>query len=63
MDANAPDADEEPTISPEGLMELCEAADMPMEGPRPLLLAWVCQARKMGNIYKGEWLTGMQKYR
>ncbi|KAF8321533.1 DUF298-domain-containing protein [Clavulina sp. PMI_390] len=44
-------------------MRLCEAADMPMEGVRPVLLAWVCKARKMGNVYKSEWMNGMGLYR
>ena len=44
-------------------MELCAAANMPMEGVRPLLLAWACQSKKMGNIYKSEWVSGMGIYR
>jgi len=63
VDTNAPDVEEEATISPEGIMELCAAANMPMEGVRPLLLAWACRSKKMGNIDKSEWMSGMKTYR
>ncbi|KAF9518220.1 hypothetical protein BS47DRAFT_1276184, partial [Hydnum rufescens UP504] len=46
------------TISPEGIMSLCEDAGISLEGVRPILLAWVCKAKKMANIDREEWISG-----
>ncbi|KZV99095.1 hypothetical protein EXIGLDRAFT_640837, partial [Exidia glandulosa HHB12029] len=47
-----------PVIGPEGLEQLCTAANIPMEGTQPLLLAWQLDAKVMGRISKDEWLKG-----
>ncbi|EJD46076.1 hypothetical protein AURDEDRAFT_18641, partial [Auricularia subglabra TFB-10046 SS5] len=45
-------------IGPEGLMALCDAVGLPMEGRGPLLLAWQLDAKVMGSFSKDEWLRG-----
>lgn len=53
---------DEPSISPEGLMRLCEDAEMPLDGVRPVLLAWICECTKLMHISKSEFTRGMTEY-
>lgn len=54
-------ADEEDpaTIGPEGFERLCNDADIPLEGAKPLMLAWLLKASEMAKISKSEWEAGM----
>jgi len=45
-----------PAIGPDGFEKLCNDAQIPLEGPLPLVLAWMLDAKEMGKIWKDEWV-------
>jgi len=53
------DEDDTSVIGPEGFEKLCNDAEMPMEGTRPLIFAWQMNAKEMGKVSKDEWVKGM----
>lgn len=53
------DPDVPDTIGPEGFQQLCEDAQMPMEGARPLIFAWKVDSKEMGKITQEEWTKAM----
>ncbi|KAI0761448.1 Cullin binding-domain-containing protein [Irpex lacteus] len=52
------DEDDPEVIGPAGLEKLCGDADMPLEGPLPLLMAWQFRASEMAKVTKSEWESG-----
>jgi len=52
------DSDDPNVIGPEGFEQLCNDADMPLEGARPILFAWQFGAKEMAKISKEEWIHG-----
>jgi len=54
---------DEKVIGPEGLERLCSDAQLEMEGPKPLLLAWLLEAKDMGRFTRDEWSSGTSKWR
>lgn len=52
------DADDPDVIGPQGFENLCEAANIPLDGAQPLVLAWQLGAKEMGKFTKDEWLKG-----
>lgn len=46
-------------IGAEGLERLCSDANISMEGPQPLILAWLLEASAFGQLSKEEWTKGM----
>jgi DCN1-like protein 4/5 len=54
------DTDDVNVILGEGLEKLCSDGDIPMEGARPLLLAWYLNCKTMGTITRQEWTQGLQ---
>jgi DCN1-like protein 4/5 len=48
----------EDIIGSEGLEKLCSDAQLDMEGPKPLLLAWILGAKALGQFTKAEWEQG-----
>ena len=55
------DPDQDSVMGAEGMERLCTDAKIPMEGPRPLLLAWLLNAKEMGTISKDEWTKGLDE--
>ncbi|KAI5119089.1 hypothetical protein M0805_004862 [Coniferiporia weirii] len=52
---------EEPDImNAEGLERLYSAADVPMDGARPLLLAWQLDAKELGSFAREDWMKGLE---
>jgi len=51
--------DDASQIGAEGLERLCLDANISMEGPQPLILAWLLQASAFGQLSKEEWTKGM----
>ena len=54
------DEDEGETISAENFERLCTDANVPMEGPMPLILLWHMDAQDLGTIKKDQWTRAMQ---
>ncbi|KDR81895.1 hypothetical protein GALMADRAFT_58902 [Galerina marginata CBS 339.88] len=52
------DSDDANVIGPEGFEKLCTDADMPLDGPRPIVFAWQMGAKDMAKITKDEWVSG-----
>jgi len=52
------DSDDVNVIGPEGFEKLCADADMPLDGPRPIIFAWQTGAKDMAKITKDEWVSG-----
>jgi hypothetical protein len=52
------DSDDPNVIGPEGFEQLCNDADMPLEGARPIIFAWQFGAKEMAKISKEEWIHG-----
>jgi hypothetical protein len=52
------DSDDPNVIGPEGFEQLCNDADMPLEGARPIIFAWQFGAKEMAKISKEEWAHG-----
>jgi len=55
------DPEQEDVIGAEGMERLCADANIPMEGARPLLLAWQLNAKEMGAFSKDEWSKGLDE--
>ncbi|KAJ8699402.1 hypothetical protein PTI98_002521 [Pleurotus ostreatus] len=55
------DEDSPEVIGPEGFSRLCEDADASLEGPLPLIIAWLMDAGEMAKITKEEWTKGTSK--
>lgn len=55
------DPEQENVIGAEGLERLCTDGNIPMEGARPLLLAWQLSAKEMGTFTKDEWSKGLDE--
>ncbi|EJD06082.1 DUF298-domain-containing protein [Fomitiporia mediterranea MF3/22] len=55
-DANDPQA-----MGAEGLERLCNDANIPMDGARPLLLSWQLDAKELGTFSRDEWINGMNE--
>lgn len=53
------DEDEADTISAENFERLCTDANVPMEGPMPLILLWHLDAKDLGTIKRGQWTKAM----
>ncbi|EKM55958.1 uncharacterized protein PHACADRAFT_256933 [Phanerochaete carnosa HHB-10118-sp] len=53
------DEEDSTTIGPEGFERLCNDADIPLEGAKPLILAWLLRAAEMAKVSKTEWEAGM----
>jgi len=49
---------DEDIIGSEGLEKFCSDAQLDMEGPKPLLLAWILGAKTLGRFTKEEWAQG-----
>ncbi|THH09991.1 hypothetical protein EW145_g1630 [Phellinidium pouzarii] len=47
------------TMGADGLVRLCADANIPMEGTRPLLLAWQLDAKELATFSKEEWTKGL----
>ena len=54
------DEDDADTISPENFERLCTDANVPMEGPMPLILLWHMDAQDLGTIKRDQWTRAMQ---
>jgi DCN1-like protein 4/5 len=54
------DEDDADIISPENFERLCTDANVPMEGPMPLILLWHMDAQDLGTIKKDQWTKAMQ---
>lgn len=54
------DRDDADTISAENFERLCTSANVPMEGPMPLILLWLTGAQELGTIKKDKWIKAMQ---
>ena len=54
------DEDDPSFIGAEGMEKLCNDAHIPLEGPRPLLLAWLLEASELGRLTKQEWSKGLE---
>ncbi|KAH9484085.1 DCN1-like protein 4 [Psilocybe cubensis] len=52
------DSDNADVIGPEGFERICTDADMPLDGPRPIIFAWQMGAKDMAKISKDEWIKG-----
>lgn len=52
------DEDDSEVIGPAGLEKLCGDADISLEGPLPLLMAWQFRASEMAKVTKSEWESG-----
>lgn len=52
------DSDDANVIGPEGFERICTDADMPLDGPRPIIFAWQMGAKDMAKISKDEWIKG-----
>lgn len=54
------DEDDADTISAENFERLCTDANVPMEGPMPLILLWHLDAKDLGTIKRDQWTKAMQ---
>jgi len=54
------DGDDPNTISAENFERLCTDANVPMEGPMPLILLWHMDAQDLGTIKRDQWTKAMQ---
>jgi len=52
------DSDDPNVIGPEGFEQLCNDADLPLEGARPIIFAWQFGAKEMAKISREEWIHG-----
>ncbi|PPR05995.1 hypothetical protein CVT26_005717 [Gymnopilus dilepis] len=52
------DNDDADVIGPEGFEQLCTDANMPLDGPRPIIFAWQMGAKDMAKVTKDEWTKG-----
>lgn len=50
------DEDNPDVIGAEGFEQLCNQAQMPLDGALPLLLSWQLDSHEMGKISKEEWM-------
>lgn len=57
--ASYADEDDADVIGPEGFEQLCNEADIPLDGAMPLILAWLVKGSEMAKITRSEWDTGM----
>jgi len=57
------DNDDPNAIGPEGFEQLCNDANMPMDGARPIIFAWQFGAKEMAKISKEEWIGGTSTLR
>lgn len=55
------DSDNADVIGPEGFEQLCTDANMPLDGPRPIIFAWQMEAKDMAKVTKEEWVNGTSK--
>jgi len=54
------DNDNPNVIGPESFETLCTAANIPLDGSLPLILAWQMQAKEMAKISKDEWVKATE---
>lgn len=54
------DQDDVDTISAENFERLCTDANVPMDGPMPLILLWLTDAQDLGTIKRDKWTKAMQ---
>lgn len=54
------DSDNPNVIGPESFETLCSAANIPLDGSLPLILAWQMQAKEMAKISKDEWVKATE---
>jgi DCN1-like protein 4/5 len=54
------DQDDADTISAENFERLCTNANVPMEGPMPLILLWLMDSQELGIIKRDKWVRVMQ---
>lgn len=54
------DKDNPNVIGPESFETLCTAANIPLDGSLPLILAWQMQAKEMAKISKDEWVKATE---
>lgn len=54
------EASDPQTMTAEGFERLCGDADIPMDGARPLLLAWQLNAKELGSFSRDEWTKGLE---
>jgi len=57
------DNDDPNEIGPDGFEQLCNDADMKMDGARPIIFAWQFGAKELAKITKEEWITGTSTLR
>ena len=55
------DADNPQVMGAEGFERLCSDAGIPMDGSRPLLLAWQLGARELGTFTLEEWTNTLNE--
>jgi len=53
---------DEEVIGSEGLEKLCEDANLSMEGPKPLIMAWILGAKDLGRFTVEEWENGTSSW-
>ena len=49
---------DEEVIGSEGLEKFCKDAQLDMEGPKPLIVAWILGAKTLGRFTMEEWNNG-----
>jgi|SRR5271154_817040 len=54
------DKDDTDMIGPEGFERLCTDAGLEMDGAKPLVFAWLLDAKDMAKLTKDEWAKGLE---
>ena len=52
------DSDDPDVIGPDGFQQLCEDAQISMDGALPMILSWQLTSKEMMKISKAEWTAG-----
>jgi DCN1-like protein 4/5 len=50
-------------IGSDGLENFCKDTQLDMEGPKPLILAWILGAKTFGRFSKEEWSSGTSNWK
>jgi DCN1-like protein 4/5 len=53
-----PEVKDAAVIGSEGLEKLCQDTQIDMEGAKPLVMAWILEAKELGRFTKQEWDSG-----
>jgi hypothetical protein len=57
------EASDEEIIGSDGLEKFCKDTQLDMEGPKPLILAWILGAKTFGRFSKEEWSSGTNTWK